>query len=551
MDNTHNDSFDEKNQDDSSFLNELDLIKFITIFRKKLYLIIAIFFLCLASARIYLHFTKTIYEAYSVIKLNERKDSGILGLNVGNQKENDSELIGEIEIIKSPSTLYKLIEKLNLQIEVNAQGDVNHTERFNNRPFEIKIKEIKEKYLGTRFYVKIVDSTKFQISLNQGFQEFKLFNFNEWTNYDGNLFMIEKKKFTSFENDYVYFFTYNSIEQAYKNIVNSLDVRIQSPDARTIYISFKDNLYDKALSIITHLDSIYFEVSLASKNKAQEQSLDFLNEQLEQTEAKLEDYEERLEYFAGRNKSYDVKIDFAKNLFNTDELDKKITSLYKELDDLNKIQDSFNKMDDKNLENSLIKAGLVSDPKIEGVIDNYFKLRKELEYVVNSEKPGTLTSQIKQNEMKLQLQRIVDYVDLKKSFLKENIAYFEMKSKELKREFNTLPSKETELTRLKRLYGIYEKFYLLILEKKAEFGITKAGTVPEFMVLYPPTVNKQPVFPNVRNIYLTAFSIAFVFGLVIVVFSYYSHNTIDNLGELERSTKASILGVIPKYTKSK
>jgi capsular exopolysaccharide synthesis family protein len=71
------------------------------------------------------------------------------------------------------------------------------------------------------------------------------------------------------------------------------------------------------------------------------------------------------------------------------------------------------------------------------------------------------------------------------------------------------------------------------------------------MVLYPPTIIKSPVYPKVGTIYLTAFGVAFLSFVVILVLGYYTHNTIDNVGELEKLTKATILGIIPKYSHAK
>ena len=46
-----------------------------------------------------------------------------------------------------------------------------------------------------------------------------------------------------------------------------------------------------------------------------------------------------------------------------------------------------------------------------------------------------------------------------------------------------LPEKEAEFVRLKRLNEIREKFYLLLLERQAEFEIARAGLVSDYVLL--------------------------------------------------------------------
>ena len=65
-----------------------------------------------------------------------------------------------------------------------------------------------------------------------------------------------------------------------------------------------------------------------------------------------------------------------------------------------------------------------------------------------------------------------------------------------------MPEKETEYKRLKRIYDLNEKFYLLLMDKKAEFGISEAGTIPDFQVLSPANLPKVPVFPKESDVYL-------------------------------------------------
>src|SRR6185295_12476159 len=77
-------------------------------------------------------------------------------------------------------------------------------------------------------------------------------------------------------------------------------------------------------------------------------------------------------------------------------------------------------------------------------------------------------------------------------------------------DFLTLPSKEGELIRLKRVYDVEQKFYQMLLEKKVEFSITMAGVVSNNIVLERAYPGLQPVSPNRKLAFAGSLLIAFI-----------------------------------------
>jgi capsular exopolysaccharide synthesis family protein len=114
-----------------------------------------------------------------------------------------------------------------------------------------------------------------------------------------------------------------------------------------------------------------------------------------------------------------------------------------------------------------------------------------------------------------------------------------------------LPAKGTEYTRVKRLKDLTEKYYTLMLDKKAELGIAEAGTVEEFVVLSPASNPTVPIAPNRMIIYAGCAVIGLFISMLLVTSRYFLHDTIANQRELERTTSAPILGIIPAYIREK
>lgn len=126
------------------------------------------------------------------------------------------------------------------------------------------------------------------------------------------------------------------------------------------------------------------------------------------------------------------------------------------------------------------------------------------------------------------------------------------KIQEIDANFTDLPSQEIEYARLERVYNSNENYYTILLEKRTEYAISEAGFVSDTRILQRATSPTQPVSPNRRIIYLSAFSIAIFISLLIVAAHYILHNEIGDVSGLARliNPSISLLGVIPKYSKN-
>jgi tyrosine-protein kinase Etk/Wzc len=111
-------------------------------------------------------------------------------------------------------------------------------------------------------------------------------------------------------------------------------------------------------------------------------------------------------------------------------------------------------------------------------------------------------------------------------------------------KYNTL-----ELSRLQRMYSISEQFYNKLVEKKAEYQISKAGVVSEIVVLDKSSIPKDPISPRKRLIYFGSILVSLIISLVLMVLRYLFFNEITNINDVIKYSDAPVLGIIPKYKK--
>jgi uncharacterized protein involved in exopolysaccharide biosynthesis len=117
---------------------------------------------------------------------------------------------------------------------------------------------------------------------------------------------------------------------------------------------------------------------------------------------------------------------------------------------------------------------------------------------------------IKQINFKIENQRkqLIDGISSVRTKMRSRYSNLKEKSADLASRFEPQPDKDLEYSRLMRLFSINEKYYTLLLEKKTEFSISKAGFVSQTIVLENAKPDYFPVSPNRRNTLFVAFLVA-------------------------------------------
>lgn len=555
MDNNSNEFPDEFqiNSATSSGGEGFDLIKFIHVLKRSLLVLGVVFPMIFGIAFLYVRYTKPMFESQSVIKLKEKSESQVLGLKAGRQGQgNISTLSGEIEIIKSQMIFNKLIEKLGLELSYYEYGKFLNDEKFGSNAFYVEY----DKGGNSIIYDRPIDITfenqsNFTLSYTANNEETitKKAQVGDLIDLNGFAFKVGRKQGFSDENVKVpYFFRVNSQGSLFNYIRKSLQVSILNPSAKTIQIKFQDHNSIKSANIVNAIDSIYLESTLETKRLEQEQVISYINQQLDNTAKSLESSEIKLEDFVRKSGTDNPSSDFGAIKDRLVALNDEKLALKLEgelLDEIRKslLSDSSNSFVPtiSNLDNPQLKS------EIQQLNDSY----KDLSKLVATTSTNTLAYKRKVKEVESLENSVLEYVFENRKILLEGTYAVNEKINTLHEDFLGLPSKNTELTRLKRFYNLWEKFYLLLIEKRVEYGIMKAGAVPEFIILSPASFPGLLVYPLKLQVYTVAFILALLLTLVVVGVKYVFHNKILSISDLERNLRTPVLGMIPEFTAEK
>ena len=529
--------------------NILDPYKLLIVFKKSFIAMALIGVFTLMGVIIFIRYAKPVYESSSTIKLENNNRTNSLGLsNSGRLEEESSSLAGELEIIRSPIVREKVIADLQLNISYYVYGNILYEERFKTSPYVVSFVEDYSKVAyDTPLDIQIIDDETFQLE-KKGFVE--NFTFGKVCKTPFGTFTLKK---TAYFDDYnkkqKTFFKFNSTGALNNYFQQNLFADVANVEARTLYVSFKDHNAVKAYSIVKSIDSIYFEQTLQQKLKTFDQSIEFLNTSIKKAEENLIDAEKKFETFMRNNKTMDVMADYTKFSELRDENTIEIKDLQFKLELLKNLKDLINA--NKDLEEFIPLLSKLDDEQLLNLVEGLNTLNQEKESLLLSQSETTYAYQKKKAAALKAKQDVLDLIKQNEQITQKQIHDLNLDKFEIESSILSFPAKETEMTRLKRHYNLYDKFYGLLMDKMVEQGLTKAGVTVNFIVLSPPTVENTPIYPKKGILLLSGVGIAILLSLLLVVVRFLMYDTITTLAELERSIPIPIIGSVPEYVADK
>jgi tyrosine-protein kinase Etk/Wzc len=497
----------------------------------------------------YLKYSKPVYSASSLIKLEIQKEASNIGLATISTIQSDN-LVGEIELIKSPLVANEVLNILDLSVSYYAVGNILTTEIYKTSPFKVVVlSDPKYTIYDKDFMVVFVDNYQFKFFEKDGAEdEAKTYKVGDMISIgDFKLAIQWNPEVDNNGEQKEYFFRVNSRQSLVSFLLSNLTVEASNTEARTIAITFVDFNFRKTIDIVNAYDTIYLKQSIEKKQKSQEQTLMFIESQIDKTALKLEEYEKNIENFVKQTGSISPTAEFSVIGVQLAELEKSKAEISKSSRSYNEIMQFIQK--DASKDNIVpLVFGLENMQVADGVnqLNNLYKQREMLKI---SNKENTVPVKRIELEVSIVKSQLLSFITENKRYISEQMALIDKKIHELDNEFSSLPTKSTEYKRLNRFNDLYEKFYLSLIEKQIEYQISKAGTVPEFTILSDAKASPTPISPNTQRIWLLFLVGGILPAVAFILIKYLLMNVIYSQKQIENKLLAPILGSIPTYKK--
>lgn len=533
--------------------SEFDTVRLQYALKKSWVGIAVIITVMMIAAFLYNRYTKPLFRASAIIQLEFNEDAQIIGLTAGGGRGQQAKsLSGEIEIIKSNVVYEEVLKDINLDVSYFFNGQILNDEKFASEiPFSILYsKENNPLIVGQAIYVTPQKNNTALISIENGAKRTAVESpYRTPVTVNGFTFSIIDNKHTTESINQPYFFTINNQTSLLHYLNQNLTVKILNFEANTLGVYFTDYNANKAKAITQSVINIYLKKSIEQKQKSNAQTLLYINNQLDSTLQKLKHIEDQMQalsegsMFGNTSEAYQII---------TTQIDK-YTIEKTELDETLKLLDHLNQLvsNNKEVQSFLPQLEGLGSSNLSSSIARLNEINQDFQKLKESNTSSTLSYKNKEIERNAIRNTILVNIFENKKILLEHLQDLSDKLAELSSELKKLPSKETGLVGLKRYYGLYEKFFLLLNQKKVEFETAKAGKVPDFLILSNPSVNPTPVTAQPLIIY-TGFGVGSLFlAFLLIVIIFFLQDKILNEKELSKICALPIIGSIPKFKKEK
>ncbi len=543
----------EKERKKIPILNEkIDPYIILYVFKRSIIISIIYFVICTVLALIYIRYTPPIYKASSIIQIKDDNNANAL-LELTTKKE-EVNLNQTIELLRSPEFLKRIINKLPLDVSYYAQGTFLESEMYRSSPFIAEYQIINPNYYNIPIYISFTNNhatIRYKTNGNEINQNIKL---SEWNTLNGFKLKINITDLNAIHEQTQkikrdsYFIIINEPDELLKKYSKQLNIFILNNEANTIQISFTDKNALKTAEFVKTMAEEYIRFDIERKIESSKNVIAFIDEQTKKLYKTIDSLEEQLMQYRS---SYVFDDNKNSPINKYDDL---IKTLSKEIEDIDirllNLQ-KFLKHVEQNPNITvyqLISLIPETDPIVFSIIQKIQSLEEQKEQLLSSKTSNSFQIKTLQNQIDKQKSTLIEILNSNAIRLSEKKLLFTQRLKEYQnKEISSNPLSDLDYLKVKRLYDINIGYYNKLLEKKAEYLISQAGSVSQNIILQNALIPSEPISASNETIFLIFSIVALLLSLITMIVRYILYNEITSVEDINHYTDAKILGIIPLY----
>lgn len=511
-------------------------------------------FVCLTVAYLINRYSAKSYSvSASVLVRDDDNAKGLVGaeqlINGLKLTRNTKSIQNEIGILKSYTLARKTIDALE-EFEVTYVGvgrrRIAEGELYKNSPYKVLIDSGANNRLGYPVDISILNEYEYRLVIDDGMGIDQKMRFGErFTSAEFDFTVVLRNGFDPQfvgQNHYFYINNENSLANVYRAKV-SIDVNDKK--GSLITLSSTGPVALQEADYINKLMEVYIQRGLEEKNLIATNTVGFIDKQLVEMVDSLRKAEQSLQEFRTQNRVVDITSE-GRMLF--DRL-KSVQNQQAEFELRGRyyayLKDYLEKREDLN---SLVAPSAmgVEDQQLTYFLNEINQTYIEKENLRTTVKDGTLSSMttldVKMENLRSALsEKVKSLIETNKIALEEA----QMKLAKIEKEVRQLPVNERMLIGFERNFGLINKMYTYLQEKRAEAAIAQASNIADNRVLdYAMAENAAQIKPKKSMNYLIAFVLGCGIPFMVIVIMGFLNNKIVDISVISKETKVPVIGTI-------
>lgn len=527
----------------SKYNNEYNSYLLRTVLKKNLWLIILFFAIILSAIWAFLRYTQPIYQAKTIIQLNnENRATELINSNTFTK---DNTLENKVEVLSSPEFIKRVIRKLPLDLSVYAKGNILDFELYKTAPFSIEYSIIDSSIINVPIHFKINDNQNIELYYEFNGQTIQIKEKIGDTIFTQHLKLYIKPSIDMADGEY--YFIINDFGNLVRKYRNQLSINIINGNAGSVELSFNDENPVKCIDFLNTVIQEYKSFDVEQRTQSARSMLDFIDQQI----AALDQIMNQGDI---PNSSLNLPPDTFTSVLSIKQEIKQLQTEKEQLNDevLNiKNALSILENDSFNTSNLIVYLSQSSYYSVLSTFINEYRLLIE-QYTNLSTVYSQNTTAIEQilwkihyskNSLKDVLQTLLD-----KSKYQLTIA--NKKHQDLQHYLNSYSNNSFIASTMEatNISQPSSKYYEQFIERRLEYTLYIAGIVSDIVVLEEPTLLSNPIYPNKTKTILMGILIFLMLSIITLIWKYISYNNILSIEDIETCSTENIVFTLPLFT---
>lgn len=335
------------------------------------------------------------------------------------------------------------------------------------------------------------------------------------------------------------YFRFRSHESLVDEFMSRLQLSFVTEGSTVLALSMVSETPQRDCEYLDKLAQIYLLQNLEQKNEVAENSIKFINEQLESLQASLQVSEGAMTDFRQENKFVDVNS-YAGQLMSL------ISSYDQQSMELRLRETYFDYLINyihTNIESGAVIAPTtmgVNEPILMGLVQQLNDLRiqrgelteKNVYYAKYTKDIENVKTAIEEVVTSMRASLEIEKEDLKRRYA------------EVEKSIKTLPKKELQMVAIERNYRIDDNYYTFFLQKRAEAEIQKASNTPDNSIMDKARTTAIMNAKAKSKTTTTYLIIGFLIPLVLIVLSELLNNKIRSPKDVVKLRSFRLIGTL-------
>ena len=445
----------------------------------------------------------------------------------------------QMVMLSSYDLMSRVVDSLPfMNVEYFTQGRFKTRNLYRQTPIIVETTRLSPQVYGTLFQVELLKDGRFHLT------EAKDNGSLDITAHYGEPISCEFFDATIMPTELMgesgrLFFRFRTHESLVDEFMGRLRLSFVSEGSTVLSLSLVSETPQRDCDFIDKLSEIYLLQNLEHKNEVADNSIRFINEQLENIQSSLQVSEGAMTDFRQENKFVDVNTYAGQLMGRVSSYDQQQMSL--------RLRETYfdyliNYLH-TNIESGAVIAPTslgVEEPMLMSLVQQLNDLRikrgelteKNVYYAKYTKDIENVKTAIEEvvNSMRASLE--IEKADLNKRYA------------EVEREIRKLPAKELQMVAIERNYRIDDNYYTFFLQKRAEAEIQKASNTPDNSIMDKARTTAVMNAKQKSKTTSTYLMIGFLIPLVLIILSELLNNKIRSPKEVNRLRLFHLIGTL-------